>query len=173
MMRTIVKYGDPVLETVCDPVAEEEFGRPALRLLVQDMFDTMYAAEGVGLAAPQIGIPKRLTVIDCSSPEAGDQRHLLINPEIIWEDGRQVGTEGCLSIPGFTANVSRPATVRARFRTLDGGRDEIEASGLLARAICHENDHLNGVLFLQHISRLKRGIIKKKIRNLVKQGEWA
>jgi peptide deformylase len=172
MLRKIVKYGDPVLETVCDPVPESEFGTPELRSLVQDMFETMYRAQGVGLAAPQIGIPRRLTVIDCTGGESEGEQHVLVNPEIVLEEGSQVGEEGCLSIPGFREKVKRPATVRTRARTADGDWIEIEADQLLARVICHENDHLNGVLFLQHLSRLKRGIVKRKIRNLRKRGEW-
>lgn len=172
MLRKIVKYGDPVLETVCDPVPEQEFGTPELRTLVEDMFQTMYRAQGVGLAAPQIGIPRRLTVIDCSAGEEPGHQHVLINPEIISEDGVQVGEEGCLSIPGFREKISRPASVLVRARTPDGERIELEADELLARAICHENDHLNGILFLTHLSRLKRGIIKRKIRKLRKRGEW-
>ena len=172
MLRKIVKYGDPVLETVCDPVPENEFGTPELRALVQDMFETMYRAQGVGLAAPQIGIPRRLTVIDCSRDEGSRDQHVLINPEIVSEEGSQVGEEGCLSIPGFQENVKRPLTVRTRARTEEGEWIEIQADELLARAICHENDHLNGILFLDHLSRLKRRIIKRKIRNLKKRGEW-
>ena len=172
MVRKIVKYGDPVLETVCDPVPESEFGSPQLHALVQDMFQTMYDARGVGLAAPQVGIPKRLTVIDCTGGEGDCERHVLINPEIVSKEGRQLGEEGCLSIPGFQEKVARPAKVRTRARTEDGEWFELEAEELLARAICHENDHLNGVLFLHHVSRLKRKIIKRKIRNLRKRGEW-
>jgi peptide deformylase len=172
MLRKIVKYGDPVLETVCDPVPESEFGTPELRSLVRDMFETMYRAQGVGLAAPQIGIPRRLTVIDCTEGESEGEQHVLVNPEIVLEEGSQVGEEGCLSIPGFREKVKRPATVRTRARTADGDWIEIEADQLLARVICHENDHLNGVLFVQHLSRLKRGIVKRKIRNLRKRGEW-
>lgn len=172
MLRKIVKYGDPVLETVCDPVPEQEFGTPELRTLVEDMFQTMYRAQGVGLAAPQIGIPRRLTVIDCSAGAEPGNQHVLINPEIVSEDGVQVGEEGCLSIPGFREKVSRPASVLVRARTADGDRIEVEADELLARAICHENDHLNGILFLTHLSRLKREIIKRKIRKLRKRGEW-
>ncbi len=172
MVRKIVKYGNPVLEEVCEPVAEEEFGSEDLRSLVTDMFETMYQARGVGLAAPQVGVLKRLTVIDCSGGEGEAQPHILINPEIVSQEGTQVGSEGCLSIPGFTANVSRPMTVRTRYRTVDGESRELEGEELLARVICHENDHLNGVLFLRHLSKLKRGMIKKKIRTLRKQGEW-
>lgn len=172
MLRKIVKYGNPVLEEVCAPVAEEEFGSEELRSLVSDMLETMYHAQGVGLAAPQVGVLKRLTVIDCSGGEGDARPHVLINPEIVDKDGTQVGREGCLSIPGFTGNVSRPMTVRTRYRTVDGERGELEGEELLARVICHENDHLNGVLFLRHLSALKRSMIKKKIRALRKQGEW-
>ena len=172
MLRKIVKYGDPVLEEVCDPVPESEFGTPELRSLVDDMFETMYQARGVGLAAPQVGIPKRLTVIDCSGGDGKGDQHVLINPEIVAEEGTQVAEEGCLSIPGFHEKVERPATVRTRARTTDGEWIEFEASQLLARAICHETDHLNGVLFLNRLSRLKREIIKRKIRKLRKSGEW-
>ena len=172
MLRKIVKYGNPVLEEVCAPVAEEEFGSDELRSLVSDMFETMYHAQGVGLAAPQVGVLKRLTVIDCSGGEGDAQPHVLINPEIVDKGGSQVGREGCLSIPGFNGNVSRPMRVRALYRTVEGERDELEGEELLARVICHENDHLNGVLFLRHLSALKRSMIKKKIRALRKQGEW-
>ncbi len=172
MVRKIVKYGDPILETVCDPVPESHFGTPELRSLIADMFETMYWAHGVGLAAPQIGIPRRITVIDATGGEADGERHVLINPEIVSEEGVQVGEEGCLSIPGFRERIKRPATVRTRARTADGEWIEFDAEELLARVICHENDHLNGVLFLKHVSRLKRKIIKRKIRNLRRRGEW-
>ena len=172
MLRKIVKYGNPVLEQVCEPVAEEEFGSQELRSLVSDMFETMYDAHGVGLAAPQVGVLKRLTVIDCTGGEGEPQPHVLINPELVAKEGEQVGREGCLSIPGFTGSVSRPMKVHTRFRTVDGEWGELEGEELLARVICHENDHLNGVLFLRHLSTLKRGMIKKKIRTMRKQGEW-
>ena len=172
MLRKIVKFGDPVLETVCDPVPESNFGSAELCTLVDDMFETMYDAQGVGLAAPQVGVPLRLTVIDCTRGEDERGKYVLINPEIVRTEGKQVDEEGCLSIPGFREKVERPMSVRTRARTADGGWIEVEAEELLARAICHENDHLNGVLFLQHISRLKREMIKRKIRNLRKRGEW-
>lgn len=173
MLRKIVKYGDPILETVCEPVPDSDFGTAALQELIDDMFETMYEARGVGLAAPQIGVPRRLTVIDCSCGEDEGERYVLINPEIVAADGTQVGEEGCLSIPGFQEKVERPMTVRTRARAPDGAWFEFEADELLARAVCHEHDHLNGVLFLQHLSRLKREIIKRKIRNLKKRGEWS
>jgi peptide deformylase len=170
MIRKIVKYGDPVLETPCDPV--EEFKTPELEKLVEDMFETMYDAKGVGLAAPQIGLSKRLTVIDCSCGEDEDEKLVLINPRIVAAEGEQVGEEGCLSIPGFREDVKRPLRVKVHAQDTQGDWMEVEGEELLARAICHENDHLNGILFLQHISSLKRELIKRKIRKLRKKGEW-
>jgi peptide deformylase len=170
MIRKIVKYGDPVLETPCDPV--EEFKTPELGRLIADMFETMYDAKGVGLAAPQIGLSKRLTVIDCSCGEDEDEKLVLINPRIVAAEGEQVGEEGCLSIPGFREDVKRPLRVKVHAQDTQGDWIEVEGEDLLARAICHENDHLNGILFLQHISSLKRELIKRKIRKLRKKGEW-
>jgi peptide deformylase len=170
MIRKIVKYGDPVLETPCDPV--EEFSTPELDQLIADMFETMYDAKGVGLAAPQIGLTKRLTVIDCSAGEDDNERLVLINPRIVETEGEQVGEEGCLSIPGFREDVKRPMRVKVQAQDAKGEWYDIEGEELLARAICHENDHLNGILFLQHLSALKREMIKRKIRKLRKKGEW-
>jgi peptide deformylase len=170
MIRKIVKYGDPVLETPCDPV--EEFKTPELEKLIEDMFETMYDAKGVGLAAPQIGLSKRLTVIDCSCGEDEDEKLVLINPRIVAAEGEQVGEEGCLSIPGFREDVKRPLRVKVHAQDTQGDWIEVEGEELVARAICHENDHLNGILFLQHISSLKRELIKRKIRKLRKKGEW-
>jgi peptide deformylase len=170
MILPIVKYGDPVLETPCDPI--EDFNTPELDQLIADMFETMYDAKGVGLAAPQVGFTKRLTVIDCSSGEEEDEKLVLINPRIVEAEGEQVGEEGCLSIPGFREDVKRPMRVKVQAQDASGQWFEIEGDELLARAICHENDHLNGILFLQHISALKRELIKRKIRKLRKKGEW-
>lgn len=172
MTMKILKYGDPALETPCVPVADGEFETPGLQKLVDDMFETMYEAGGVGLAAPQVGVLKRLTVIDCSGGENADEKLVLVNPEIAATEGSQVGDEGCLSIPGFREQVKRPRRVRARARDAQGGWFEVEGEDLLARAICHENDHLDGVLFLSKLSRLKRESIKRKIRGLRKKGEW-
>ncbi len=172
MLRRIVKYGDPVLETVCEPVPESEFGSPELAALVRDMLETMYQANGVGLAAPQVAVSTRLTVVDCSGGADRRQRHVLVNPEIVTGEGEQVGEEGCLSIPGFSEKIRRPALVRVRARTAEGEPVEMEAKELLARAVCHEIDHLNGILFLKHISKLKRQMIVRKIRALRKRGEW-
>jgi peptide deformylase len=170
MIRKIVKYGDPVLEAPCALV--EKFDTPELEHLIDDMFETMYDAKGVGLAAPQIGLSKRLTVIDCSCGEDEEQKLVLINPRIVAVEGEQVGEEGCLSIPGFREDVKRPLRVTVHAQDPKGEWQEIEGEELLARAICHENDHLNGILFLQHVSPLKRELIKRKIRKLRKKGEW-
>ena len=171
MLRKIVKYGDPVLETKCDPVPESEFGTSALEDLVADMFETMYTAHGVGLAAPQIAIPRRLTVIDPTVGEKKGRQLVLINPEIVEKSGSQTGIEGCLSIPDFKEDVTRPSVIEVRARSVDGSELNLHAKNFLARIICHECDHLDGVLFLQHLSALKRNIIKRKIRNLRKRGE--
>jgi peptide deformylase len=176
----IVKYGDPVLERKADPVAEEEFGSPALKQFVADMFETMYAAKGVGLAAPQVGVSKRLTVIDTTSGEdgredgkaKGGQRIVLINPEIIATEGKLYEEEGCLSIPGFREPVERAKRTRVKARDAEGNWFETEGEDLLSRAIQHEYDHLDGVLFIHRLSPLKRDLIRRKIRKLEKAGEW-
>ena len=172
MRLPIVKYGDPVLETPCQPVPESEFGTPELRTLVSDMFETMYAAAGVGLAAPQVGISRRLTVIDHTGGEEKGTKLVLVNPRILGGEGEQTGEEGCLSIPGFRENVTRPATVQVHAYNVDGEELNLESDELLARVICHECDPVDGVLFREHISRFKREWIKRKIRNLKKRGEW-
>ena len=172
MLRKIVKYGDPVLEAKCDPVPESEFGTSSLRDLVADMFETMYTAHGVGLAAPQIAIPRRLTVIDPTAGEKKGRKLVLINPRIVEQSGSQTGIEGCLSIPDFKEDVTRPSLIEVRARSVDGSELNFQAENFLARIICHECDHLDGVLFLQHISALKRNIIKRKIQKLKKRGEW-
>jgi peptide deformylase len=170
MTLRIRKYGDPVLETSCESIAE--FGTPELKQLVDDMFETMYAHKGVGLAAPQVGLAQRLTVIDASAGEDPESRLVLINPEILEKQGRQVGEEGCLSIPGFREDVERAMHVRVRAQDLAGEFFEATGEELLARAIQHELDHLNGILFLSHLSPLKRDLIRRKIRKLQKAGEW-
>ena len=170
MVYSIVKYGDPVLETKCSPVTE--FGTPELKQLVADMFETMYAAKGVGLAAPQIGLPKRLTVIDVSAGDNKDDQIVLINPEVILKEGSQTGEEGCLSLPGFREDVTRAQRVVVRAQDVNGEPIQLEGLELLARAFQHEIDHLDGILFINHVSPLKRDLIKRKIRKLAKAGEW-
>jgi len=169
MIHPIVKYGDPVLETPAKPV--EKFDEE-LQALVNDMFESMYAANGVGLAAPQIGISRRLAVIDVTVGKNPEAKIVIANPEIIHTEGEQREEEGCLSVPGFRGHVLRPQYVTVR--ALDAGGKEFEMRGeaLLARAFCHEIDHLNGILFITHLSLLKRDMIKRKIRKLKKAGEW-
>lgn len=169
MIYPIVLYGDPVLETPAEPVTEfnEE-----LKKLVDDMFESMYAAHGVGLAAPQIGISKRITVIDVTFKENPDAKLVLINPEIIGREGKQNGQEGCLSLPDFRENVTRANVVTVRAQDAEGSWFEKTGDDLLARAFCHEIDHLNGRLFISHVSALKRDLIKRKIKKLVRAGEW-
>lgn len=170
MVFTIRKYGDPVLETRADAITE--FGTQELQELVDGMFETMYEARGVGLAAPQVGVSQRLTVIDISCGEDPAQKHVLINPEIVRVEGLQTGEEGCLSIPGFREQVTRARVAVVRAKDVRGETVEVTGEDLLARAIQHEVDHLNGVLFLSRLSPLKRDLIKRKIRKLAKAGDW-
>jgi peptide deformylase len=173
MLRKILLYGEPELETVCAPVAESEFGTPELDKLVNDMFETMYNAKGVGLAAPQIGELKRVFIVDTTtSEEQGGEKRIVINPEILETSGEQLGEEGCLSIPGFREKVRRPYKVKVRARDVAGETFELDGKDLMARAVLHENDHLDGVLFLKHLTALKRNLIKRKIEKLRKKGEW-
>lgn len=172
MIYKIVKYGEPVLEEKCDPVGAHEFGSRELKQLVADMFETMYSAKGVGLAAPQIGIKKRLTVIDPSAGDNPEERVVLINPEILAKEGKITEEEGCLSIPGFREPVQRARKTRVKAQDENGAWFELEGEDLLSRAIQHENDHLDGVLFIHRLSPLKRDLIRRKIRKLQKAGEW-
>jgi peptide deformylase len=171
MVYPIVKYGDPVLETPAAKVSG--FGTEELRKLIADMFESMYAAHGVGLAAPQIGISRRIAVIDTTFKEDPDAKLVLINPEIIHTEGRQRGSEGCLSIPEFREDVTRASRVTVRAQDVEGAWFEHSGEGLLARALLHETDHLNGKLYISHISPLKRDLMKRKIRKLMRLGEWA
>ncbi len=169
MIYPIVKFGNSVLETPAAPVTE--FG-DALKKLVADMFESMYEAKGVGLAAPQIGIAKRLAVIDVTFKEDPKAKMVLANPEIIHTEGKHRQSEGCLSVPGFREDVTRPKIDTVRAQDINGKWYEATAENLLARAFLHETDHLNGKLYISHISALKRDLIKRKIRKLVKAGEW-
>ncbi|HYO83622.1 MAG TPA: peptide deformylase [Bryobacteraceae bacterium] len=170
MIYPIVKYGSSVLETPAETIAE--FDTPELHQLIADMFESMYAARGVGLAAPQIGVGKRIAVIDCSNGENPDEKIVIINPEIVTVEGMQAGEEGCLSIPGFRENVNRGKRVTVRAQGVRGEWFDRTGEDLLARAFLHETDHLNGRLYISHISVLKRDLIKRKIRKLAKAGEW-
>ncbi len=169
MIYPIVKYGDAVLEKPAATIAEFN---DELRKLADDMFESMYAAHGVGLAAPQIGIAKRIAVIDVTFKEDPSAKIVLVNPEIVHTEGKQTSSEGCLSLPEFRENVTRPMKVTARAQDLDGKTIEVNGEELLARALLHETDHLNGKLFISHVSALKRDLIKRKIRKLMRQGEW-
>lgn len=169
MIYPIVKYGDPVLGKVAEPVTAFD---AELEKLVADMFETMYAAHGVGLAAPQIGISKQLCVIDTTVSDKPGTRLVLANPVVVSTEGRQVAEEGCLSLPDFRADTPRPERATVRAQDVDGQEFTLSGEGLLARAFCHEIDHLNGRLFIQHLSSLKRESIKRKVGKLVKAGEW-
>jgi peptide deformylase len=169
MIHPIVKYGDQVLETAAEPVTRFDSD---LEKLVADMFETMYAAHGVGLAAPQIGIPKRLAVLDVTGGENPDGRVVLVNPVIVSTAGRVAQEEGCLSLPDFRASTTRPERVTIRAQDIHGKEFTLTGEGLLARAFCHETEHLDGTLFIQHLSRLKRDSIKRKVKKLMKAGQW-
>jgi len=169
MPLEIVKYPDPVLERRTEPVTEFN---DELRKFVDDMFESMYAAKGIGLAAPQVGVSKRLTVIDLSFKERPEEKIILINPEITLREGKQYEEEGCLSLPEIREKVSRAAKVKVRAQDLDGNWFEMEGTELLARAFQHEIDHLDGILFFRRVSALKRDLILRKIRKMQKAGEW-
>jgi len=165
----IVKYGDPILEKPGAPVKKFD---AELEELAEDMFASMYAAQGVGLAAPQIGKSLRLAVVDVTGGKNPEAKIVLANPEVIHAEGEVREEEGCLSIPGFRGYVMRPQFVTIKAQNAKGEEFEIRGENLLARAFCHEIDHLNGILFLQHLSMLKRDLIRRKIKKLRKQGEW-
>jgi peptide deformylase len=169
MIYPITKYGEALLESPAKPVEvfDEELAK-----LCEDMFESMYVAQGVGLAAPQVGIGRKLAVVDVSVGKNPEAKLVLANPEIIHVEGDQREEEGCLSLPGFRGSVLRPAYVTIRARNVKGETYEMRGEGLLARAFCHEIDHLNGILFIQHLSMLKRDLMKRRIRKLRKTGEW-
>jgi len=171
MTYPIVLFGEPVLEK--QAAAVTEFDTPELNKLIEDMFESMYAAKGVGLAAPQIGIAQRIAVIDLSVAEDPAQKIVLINPEVIRKEEFQTSEEGCLSLPGFREQVTRPKNVTVRAQNIKGETFEMAGEELLARAFCHEIDHLNGRLYISHVSALKRDLIRRKVRKLVKAGEWS
>lgn len=169
MIHPIVKYGDPVLETptkLIDKFDEE------LQKLTDDMFESMYAAQGVGLAAPQIGVGLCVAVIDVSNGKNPEARLVCANPQITHAEGEQREEEGCLSLPGFRGHVARPQFVTIRAQDVTGKEFEMRGEGLLARAFCHEIDHLQGTLFIAHLGLLKRDMIRRKIRKLRKDGKW-
>lgn len=169
MIRPILKFGEPPLH---GPAAEVGELTSDIQAIIDDMIDTMYAAPGIGLAAPQVGVPLRVCVIDLSVGRRGAEVLTLINPEFVERSGMQLEEEGCLSVPGFTATVARPA--RAVLRALDrtGAERIVEGNGLLARALQHEVDHLEGKLFLDRLRGIKRDVIVRKVRKLQRQGKW-
>jgi peptide deformylase len=169
MVHPIVKFPDPVLQRPSEPVTQLD---RELRSLVDDMFESMYDAHGIGLAAPQIGVPKRVTVLDLSFQKNPEEKIVLINPELIMRQGKQVEEEGCLSLPDIREKVSRASKVKIRAQDVDGNWFEREGEDLLARAFQHEIDHLDGILFIFRISALKRDFALRKIRKLQRAGEW-
>jgi peptide deformylase len=166
-IRPIIQIPDKRLRLVSEPVARID---DEIKKLVADMFETMYEAPGVGLAAIQVGVPKRVVTIDATRGEEEKQPFALINPEILWfSDEKSVHEEGCLSIPDFIDEVERPAKVKARFLDLQGRTIEVEAEALFGRVLQHEIDHINGVLFIDHLSKLKRGRVEKKFAKAAKR----
>lgn len=165
----IVKYPAPVLLNVGKPV--ERFDEE-LKTLVENMFETMYDAQGVGLAAPQINLAQRLFVMDCSGGEDAAQKLALINPEIVWREGSQEGDEGCLSFPGIYQKIERDMRAVVRYQDASGNWQELDGTELTARCILHETDHCDGIVFLDRMTVLKREMAKRKIKRLQKTGKW-
>lgn len=165
----IVKYGDPVLEMPGDPVTKFD---DRLKKLVSDMFETMYEARGVGLAAPQIGLSKRLFVMDCSGGGDPEARIALINPVVLSVEGDQTGDEGCLSFPGIYFPVKRSLRAVVRAQDVSGEEFEFDGLDLEARCMLHETDHCDGVVFIDRTTKLKRELVRRKIKRLQKQGRW-
>jgi peptide deformylase len=169
MILPIVKYPEPVLQKPGEPVTEFD---SELRKFVADMFETMYASQGIGLAAQQVGVAKRVTVIDLSMGKDPAQKLVLVNPEVILREGKQYEEEGCLSFPEIREKISRAAKVRIRAQDEKGKWFEMDGEELLARAFQHEIDHLDGVLFIFRMSALKRDLTLRKIRKLQREGTW-
>jgi len=169
VLRPILKYGAPALQVTAAPVVAVDAD---IQRTIDDMVDTMYAAPGIGLAAPQIGVPLRIAVIDLSIGKRGGELFVLVNPEFVERDGMQLEEEGCLSVPSFVATVPRPQRVTVRALDRTGTSRIVEGTGLLARALQHEMDHLDGRIFLSRIRGLKRDLIVRKIRKLERAGRW-
>jgi len=165
----IVKWPAPILDMPADPVSQFD---DKLKQLVSDMFETMYSAPGVGLAAVQVGVPKRLFVMDCSAGKDPDQRVVMINPDVIHVEGEQNGEEGCLSFPGIFTPVERSLRAIVRAHDINGNEFELDDTELIARCMLHETDHCDGIVFLDKMSSLKRELVKRKIRKLQKTGKW-
>jgi peptide deformylase len=169
MIRPILKYGTDTLQRPAAPVAAIT---PEIHQLIDDMVATMYAAPGVGLAAPQIGVSLRIFVVDVTVGQRAGSLLTFINPEFVTRDGMQLEEEGCLSVPGFTATVARPARVVIKGLNRDGIESVVEGTDLLARAFQHEMDHLDGKLFIDRLRGIQRDVIVRKIRKLRKTGDW-
>jgi peptide deformylase len=169
MIRPIVKYGDQTLHRAADRV---DAVTPELQVLIDDMIDTMYAAPGIGLAAPQVGVALRVFVVDISVGRRSEDLLVFVNPEFVEREGMQLEEEGCLSVPGFTATVARPSRVVVKGLDRHGKDQVIEGKDLLARAFQHEMDHLEGTLFVNRLRGIKRDIIVRKIQKLTRAGEW-
>ena len=167
----IVLYPEPVLLTIGKPVGEDEFNED-LRELVGNMFETMYKAQGVGLAAPQVGVSKRLFVMDVPTEESESNKIAMINPEIVAQEGEQIGDEGCLSFPGIYTKIKRQARAVVRYQDVFGDWHELNGADLTARCILHETDHCDGIVFLDRMSVLKREMAKRKIKKLQNTGKW-
>jgi peptide deformylase len=161
-------YPDPVLRVKCREVATID---DRVRKLAADMVETMHAAPGIGLAAPQVGVEERIAVLDLSVGEDPKQVHVLINPEVVHREGAETDVEGCLSLPGMTDKVERPTAVRVKALDLAGKPVELQADGWLARALCHEIDHLDGVLFVDHLRGLRRERAKRQLKKLAAERE--
>jgi peptide deformylase len=169
MILKVVKYPEPVLSQPGEPVTEFN---AELKKLVEDMFETMYASQGIGLAAPQVGVSKRVTVIDLSLGKDPKQKLVLVNPEVIFREGKQYEEEGCLSFPEIREKVQRAAKVKVRAQDLNGKWFEMDGEELLSRAFQHEIDHLDGMLFIFRMSSLKRDLVLRKIRKMQREGTW-
>ncbi|HXG64776.1 MAG TPA: peptide deformylase [Blastocatellia bacterium] len=169
MKLPIVKYGDPVLVKRAGEVTEFD---EKLRKLVDDMFETMYEAPGVGLAAPQVGLSKRLFVMDCSGGKEKTRKIALINPVIEMEEGEQIGEEGCLSFPDIYVKVARPQRLIVSAQDIDGSPIRLDVMDLEARCVSHETDHLDGELFINYLSPLKRDMVKRKIKKRIRNNDW-
>lgn len=169
MIRPIVKFGEPVLHEEAGRVTEIS---AEVAALVKDMIETMYAAPGVGLAAPQIGVPLRVFVVDVSGGRSKDGLMAFINPEFVEREGMQLEEEGCLSVPGFNATVARPTRAAVKGLDLDGRERIVEGTGLLARAFQHEMDHLAGRIFVDRLRGIQRDLIVRRIRKLTRAGKW-
>ncbi len=169
MIRPLLRHGAPVLHRPADPVPTVT---PEIQSVIDDLIQTMYAAPGIGLAAPQIGVPLRIFVVDVTAGRSSGELVVVVNPEFVERDGMQVEEEGCLSVPGFNASVVRPARVVVKGLDRDGVERTVEAKGLLARAFQHEIDHLDGTLFIDRLRGIKRDLIVRRIQKLKRSGKW-